>query len=266
MDNIQLVVTDIDGTIMPEGARELHPQYFDLIVQLKEAGIQVVIASGRQTESIERLFAPVLDHISLIGNGGLSVKTPTYSRILQTIPREWVLELEHDIAQLDSVDSLFCGLNMSYAHDANCEMVRRLVDEYRVNVTITGGVGNLPDVPLGKISLFREHALEEQVMQSFFPKWAERLSLTMAGDYWLDCVMPDVNKAQALQIILEELSIPASAVLASGDQMNDIAMLQLAGQSIAVSNARPELQAIATEVHCNDDFLAVARAWEALLG
>ncbi len=265
MQSIQLVVTDIDGTIIPEGTRDLNPLYFDLIAQLDAAGIRVVIASGRQSESIERLFEPVLDHISLIGNGGLCIKTPSTHRILESIPTAWISELEADIARLDGVDSLFCGLEVSYAHDEHSEMARRLIEEYRVNMSFTHTLGQLPDIPLGKVSLFRTHGLEDQVKEHFIPKWSERLSLTLAGDYWLDCVMPGVNKAQGLQIILDEFSIPSSAVLASGDQMNDIEMLRLAGHSIAVSNARPELQAIAHEVHDNTDYLAVARAWQRLL-
>ncbi len=265
MQAVKLIVTDIDGTIMPEGSRDLQPRYYELITQLREAGYIVVIASGRQSESIERLFEPVLDQINYIANGGLCIKSPSGRRILQEIPRDWVEELEHDIAQLDEVEGLFCGLEVSYVHQGGTEMVRRLVDEYRVNVSVAGGLGKLPHVPLGKISLFREEGLEELIQHSFLSKWRARLSASMAGDYWLDCMMTGVDKGNALRLLCEELGIAASAVLASGDQMNDVPMLQWAGHSIAVSNARPELQAIADEVQENGDYLAVARAWERLL-
>ena len=44
---IKLIVTDIDGTLLPEGTHSLDPEYFEVITRLREKGIQFAAASGR---------------------------------------------------------------------------------------------------------------------------------------------------------------------------------------------------------------------------
>ena len=43
---IKLVVSDIDGTLLPEGTIELNPEFFEAVRELKKKGILFVAASG----------------------------------------------------------------------------------------------------------------------------------------------------------------------------------------------------------------------------
>ena len=53
---IKLVVTDIDGTLLPEGTDQLNPELFEVIRTLKKKGIQFAVGSGRQYMSMRYLF------------------------------------------------------------------------------------------------------------------------------------------------------------------------------------------------------------------
>ena len=85
---IKLIASDLDGTLLQNGAQELDPVVFDQIRALAENGIRFVAASGRQYPNLRRLFAPVQDDISYIAeNGSLCIhEGKTLSRGL--IPRE----------------------------------------------------------------------------------------------------------------------------------------------------------------------------------
>ncbi len=263
-DSVKVVATDIDGTIMPEAGLELDASYVEIIPELRAAGYRVIIASGRQMESIERLFEPVLDEIDIVANGGLCLKGAQGWEMLESVPRAWVEEMERDMEQLPDVEGLFCGLGMSYAQHPQSEMCCFLRDAYRINLYPLEGVGCLPDVPLGKISLYSRDGVEAR-SRSFIEKWSSRLSLTVAGEYWIDCTMQGINKAQAIQGLLTQYGLRPEQLMASGDQMNDYEMLRMAGLSLAVSNADARLRAVATHCPENADFLAVARAWRSLL-
>lgn len=56
---IKLVVTDIDGTLLPEGTDHLNPELFDVIRALKENGIQFAVGSG----------TPVYEHALSVSAG-----------------------------------------------------------------------------------------------------------------------------------------------------------------------------------------------------
>ena len=57
---IKLIASDLDGTLLLNGAQDLPEEMFDLIPRLKKAGILFAAASGRQYANMRRLFAPVV--------------------------------------------------------------------------------------------------------------------------------------------------------------------------------------------------------------
>ena len=67
---IKLIASDLDGTLLQNGAQELTPRALDLIHRLTEKGIHFTAASGRQYANERRLFAPIRDEISYIAENG----------------------------------------------------------------------------------------------------------------------------------------------------------------------------------------------------
>ena len=61
---IKLVASDLDGTLLLNGAQKLPEELFPLIRGLKKEGILFVAASGRQYANMKRLFEPVLEAVS----------------------------------------------------------------------------------------------------------------------------------------------------------------------------------------------------------
>ena len=69
---IQLVVSDIDGTLLPYGDTVLSDEVFTLIQQLKARGIPFCPTSGRQYHSLRTLFPGMADELSYVcENGGV---------------------------------------------------------------------------------------------------------------------------------------------------------------------------------------------------
>ena len=67
---IKLIASDLDGTLLQNGAQALTPRAIDLISRLCDAGIHFVSASGRQYDNQKRVFAPLKDRISFIAENG----------------------------------------------------------------------------------------------------------------------------------------------------------------------------------------------------
>ena len=67
---IKLIASDLDGTLLQNGAQELTPRAIDLVRRLTQKGIYFVAASGRQYANERRLFSPVRDDISYIAENG----------------------------------------------------------------------------------------------------------------------------------------------------------------------------------------------------
>ena len=89
--------------------------------------------------------------------------------------------------------------------------------------------------------------------------------MSIAGEWWLDCVMPGVNKGTALQKIMDYLGIVPEEVLATGDNPNDLEMIQLAGTGLAVATAHPKVKEAADGIIPSYTEDGVLQEWKKLL-
>ena len=65
---IKLIVSDVDGTLVEDGSADINPELFEVILKLREKGIQFAIASGRPWSSVEHTFDPVKKKIFYMPN------------------------------------------------------------------------------------------------------------------------------------------------------------------------------------------------------
>lgn len=92
------------------------------------------------------------------------------------------------------------------------------------------------------------------------------LACTLSEDACVDIMTQNISKWGGLQELMALLGISPERVIAAGDYMNDLPMIQGAGVGIAVANALPEVKAAADYVTKNDcDHDAVAEIVETFL-
>ena len=77
------------------------------------------------------------------------------------------------------------------------------------------------------------------------------------GEQWLEIIPKEASKANAIRQVKELLG--CDRVVSFGDGKNDIDMFEMSDESYAVSNAAPELKAVATGVIGSNDEDSVAR-------
>ena len=74
------------------------------------------------------------------------------------------------------------------------------------------------------------------------------LSAVLAGPEWIDIVNKDANKGAAVKKIADLKGIKQDEILAFGDYLNDLTMLEAAGTSYAMVNGHPDLKKIADHI------------------
>ena len=236
-----------------------------MIRALDAKGIKVVMASGRQYESIRKLVEPVQDIVWYIADGGATIKMDRGLEVVKEIPREWVKECWRDISNIPGVDCALGTPNKTYVPFKKSELYSRLVDNYGFETEALGGWDKLPDEPINKISLYRPTEIERYADKYFIPKWEGKLHMAIAGEWWLDCLMPKVNKGSALQKIMDHLGIAAKYVLATGDNPNDLEMIELAGTGLAVATAHARVKEAADGIIPSFAEDGVLQEWKKLL-
>lgn len=245
---VKLIMTDIDGTLIPDGTMDINPEYFEVIEKLVEKGIIFVVASGRHMSSVKKVFAPVLDKIWVASQNGNVLTYHGKSRIIKSIPQEWGREMWRQFSKLKGVEGVLDTATEMYCPFEETSMYKILADEYHFNVTGTGGWNQVPEEDFSMMTLYHPQSAENICKELVEDKWKGKLEFLTSGKYWVDIVMPEVGKGTALEEICSQLGIAPEETIAFGDNLNDISMIQSAGKGYSVNTAREETKKAADEV------------------
>ncbi|WP_349947035.1 HAD family hydrolase [Lacrimispora sp. BS-2] len=257
---IKLIASDIDGTLVPDGGNELNPELYDVILKLRAKGIQFAAASGRQWLSIESIFEPIKEKVFYLSDNGAYVGLHGRRLYINPIERKTVMDMVQDVRKMEGLDVLICGPDVIYTETDNQEFLDWMVNGYRFHVKQVEDLTKVESEFI-KVSVYRKTNVEAHT-RTLREKYGDRLKMTLAGDMWLDCMRPGINKGQAVKLLQDSLGIKPEETMAFGDQLNDIEMLKQAYYSFAVGNAREEVKAVArfrTDTNVNDGVLKILK-------
>ncbi|HBE85425.1 MAG TPA: HAD family phosphatase [Lachnoclostridium sp.] len=257
---IKLIASDIDGTLVPDGGNELNPELYDVILKLRAKGIQFAAASGRQWLSIESIFEPIKEKVFYLSDNGAYVGCHGRSLYVNPIERKTVMDMVQDVRNMAGLDIMICGPDVIYTETDNQEFLDWMINGYKFHVKQVEDLTKVESEFI-KVSVYRKTDVEAHT-RVLRQKYADRLKMTIAGDMWLDCMRPGINKGQAVKLLQDSLGIKPEETMAFGDQLNDIEMLKQAYYSFAVGNAREEVKAAArfrTDTNVNDGVLKILK-------
>lgn len=246
---IQLIASDIDGTILPYGQREPEPEFFHQVRRLIAAGIPFCAASGRQYHSLRQVFGPIQNEIYYICENGAAVFGPGEQGQLLSrtvIDRDISIALCRDIIARPDCEVVISGVNTTYL----CAKDTGLADKIRAfagnNIFELTDPAEMPEDFI-KISICHHNAAELEPIMT--PRWQEHFQIAVAGREWLD--FTTATKGTGLQELCRVLGISPENVAAFGDNFNDVPMLDTAGHPYIMSGAHPRLLS-RYSTHCDN--------------
>lgn len=241
---IKLVVSDIDGTLIPYGEKGLPSNLFDLIRRLRRAGVAFCPASGRQYYSLRRLFAPVAEEMYFLSENGGAVFGPgelDTAPVLSSapFPRDTALALIRDIVSQAGCPALISGPRQGYVCGGYPSSLA-----YNLEVEIdcrVKRVADPADIPgdIVKISAYCANGTDEPA-KVLGPRW-KGWNMAVAGPNWLDFGL--AHKGSGVLGLCKALGIAPEEVAAFGDNWNDVSMLRAVGQPYLMETAHPDLRA-----------------------
>lgn len=241
--NIKLIASDLDGTLLHNGAQEVSTEIIESIKELTQHGIIFVAASGRQYPNLRRLFAPVQDDIAYICENGALVMYKDKIISQSSIERNIGLELMEDILSVGKCELLLSGQSTSYVQPKNPYFAYFLEHIVHNNVTVIDNIHTVKE-PFYKISICEETGIADNSGPYFIKRWGNDLKATISGFEWLDFTHPDTNKGVALQALSQHLNISTDNVMAFGDNYNDIEMITTAKYGYVMEGAKEDIKAL----------------------
>ena len=237
---IRLVVSDVDGTLLQNGAKALSRKTLDQIDALCSRGIIFAAASGREYSNLYRLFGRVQDKIMYICLNGASIIYKGKIICQTVMDRQMGLEIIEDIESRRGCEVLLSGVNTCYVKGRHRSYVNHIIHDVGNDTTIVRNFDEVEEDFL-KISAYNPNGIQED--QDFFlNKWGGILPTVVSGACWIDFNGPYVNKGNALSVVQKLYDIKIDETMTFGDNFNDLDMFDRSYYSYAISSSDPEIR------------------------
>lgn len=247
--SIKLVASDLDGTLLLNGAMKLDDMSVDVINKITDMGILFAPASGRTAISLSKLFACVKNDLIYICENGALVRYKGENISKSPMRRDISIEIMKDIYSMPNCEVLISGENTAYLLPKSEAYVKRMREVVKNDVTI---IKNFTDITedVIKVSVCDMSGIANS-REHFEKKWADKIQVAVSGQLYLDFNEIGVNKGMALKTIMDKFSINQEETAAFGDNYNDIELLSVAGNSYVMETAADEVKRYGKKVVSN---------------
>lgn len=274
----RLLAIDVDGTLM-NSQNELTPATRAALKRAGEAGIRVVVATGRRYSHALPLVEPLGIDVPLVTASGALVKDPIGHRTLYQAQFEpEVLRAAVAIVDRSGYDPVLCADTFAEAFDFYHASPEARTPELAQYLAINRGRGRLwptllEDPPPGVFGGFvigtREQMSQlEAVLQRELPGKLNThvLRPPRYDGFFTEIAPAGVTKWSAVRRLASQWGIAEAEICAVGDDVNDIPMLRAAGLGVAMGNALAVVKAAADRIAPSHDEDGLAEVVEWLLG
>lgn len=262
----KLLVLDVDGTLLNE-AKEISKRTLAALLKVQQMGVRIVLASGRPTYGL----LPLAKSLELGNYGGYLVSyngcqiisaqngeilferriNPELVPYLEKKARKnnfALLTYHDDTLVTDSPENRHVQREAALNH---LQIIRE--DEFSAGI----------DFAPCKCVLVSD---DEEALIDLEAYWKKRLDGTMdvfrSERYFLEVVPCGIDKANTLGALLDMLKVKRDEVMAIGDGVCDVTMIQLAGMGVAMGHSPESVKACADYVTVSNEDDGVAQAVE----
>jgi len=256
-----LFVSDLDGTLL-DGDGQLPEDSVQRINRLIDNGLNFSIATARNYDSAYPLLKGLnLKHPVILFNGVYLTELHTGKNLFFSnfISLDIIYKMI-SIAELHNTKPFIFSYedkkHLVYYKEANNFGMQSYIDvldadnrAHKVDEFIFSEAESLSG-----FLLIDTLEVLKPVYAELNTFYGGKLNIYFAPDvanpdfYWLQSFHQEANKGRMLMQMTEHLGIPLSKTVVFGDYLNDLDMFQVAGYSIAVENALPEVKYYAHHV------------------
>lgn len=247
----RLLVCDMDGTLL-NTENKVSKQNKEAIEDFVNGGGFFTLATGRSAKGVESYIDELPINLPVIIMNGAQIYD---FKSRETIYRS-CLENDIDEIVLDLI-SQFPDMGIEIFTDKGVHILRQneVTQWHRHKEGILPGIYDMADIqkPWYKIVMAWSYEKLKQV-EAYLIGNTGTSRLVFAEEVFLDLLNYRTSKGSALEELARIAEIPLSNVIAIGDNLNDLEMIEKAGIGVAVENAHEDLKKCAQmcSIHHNN--------------
>ena len=282
----KLIAVDLDGTLLNQYGT-ITENTKKIIKKTIEKGIDVVIASGRPSDSLKTIAKEIGSRNYFIAGNGALIYDIQKDNIIYNkfLPKEKVLEIikiceENSISYNVYTDEMILAnalkYNVLYYQKENLKKEENKKTKISIIKNIYEYVKNTNEIKILKMTICDEN---KTVFQSIIRKLRQvegievldvshmsRKTIKQGTEeiiveyYYTEITLENVDKWNAIEYLIDKLNIKKEEVIAIGDNVNNKKMIENAGLGVAMEKSAPEVIEISDYVTDSTNDEGVAKA------
>lgn len=249
-----LFVTDMDNTLLDTN-HSISDKNKEAIEYFIKNGGYFTVATGRTVPAATGLVSKIGINAPAILNNGAKLydfgnKETLFEKYIADYRKE-AIKIMHE--KYPHLGFEIYSNEIAYVY-SECHKTKRLFE--RNDPFIMGVPDEIWTSPWIKVLMISE----KEVLDEFIPIYRQydKGYAVRSGDEFFDIVSSDASKGKAVKELSRMLGIKPQNIIASGDNMNDVDLLNAANWSFAVENAPEEAKTAAKFIapSCNDDAIS----------
>lgn len=284
----KLIAIDLDGTLLNSYGIVSEKNKLAL-TKAKEEGLEIVIASGRSTNSVKNIANDLgICNYIICGNGSLIYdlqkeeiiydKFIEKKKVLQIIDICEQNSIYYNIYTEDMVIAKTLSNNVLFYHQENAnkpdnkktkinlvqniyEYVQNLENQNILKITVSDNDSIIFNGIIRKLREVKDVDVLDvaHMSRKIIKNGTDEVSIEY---YYTEITNNNVDKWDAIEYLMEKLNINKEEVMTIGDNVNDKIMIENAGRGVAMGNSAPYIKEIADVVVADNNQDGVAEAVE----
>jgi Cof subfamily protein (haloacid dehalogenase superfamily) len=251
--NIDLIVSDLDGTLLMDG-EIANDNDRDMIRCLQAQDYKIVLATGRTwyaaSVAAKELYIDRYVDLVICNNGAIVSKASKYEPIMvkkiatNVIQELFTLMIANDICMYAFV----ADKDAAYWNGVPCPSVNLNKIDWANSFENLPYQGASDDVDIVQVMILTPFEKEKQFLE--ITKEYRAMLPCIKNDHedmpFYEFNAENVSKGSAIEFIADHLKVDLKKTIAFGDNYNDISMFDVVGTSIAMDNASDTVKHKAT--------------------
>jgi len=251
---IKIFATDMDHTLLDNDSN-LPDNIESLINEITDKNKIFVAASGRTLTNLHHKFKDIDAKVTFVSDNGAILEHDGEIQYINTINEEDVIDTIHKLRNAEDSTLVIITPTMSYIESEN-ESHHEFLKEYYSHMTLVDDLMDYTQDVI-KITMVSPSKSHSNFVNHVDGKLSDNIYGVQAGKVWIDIMNRGINKAVALNHLMDKIGVTSEQLVTFGDYYNDLEMIKLAKYGFAVENAPHDIKEAAYGVIGNNHEQAV---------
>ncbi|MDX6476588.1 MAG: hypothetical protein QOH95_2099 [Gaiellaceae bacterium] len=260
---MHVVATDFDRTLVWEDGT-LRPRTLQALHDARDAGLHVIVVTGRMVQSVRRFLEPAeLGEPVICYQGAVVADAEGNWLRHEPIPLELAKEALAALKREGYDPNVYVDDGL-YVSDLT-RAARDYADFQHLQIHEVGDTLDWLDAPPTKLVCVGEPDALDGVESRMKQAFDERLYISKSLPYFLEFAQAGVTKGAGLDFLSEHMGFTREQTVAFGDGENDVELVEWPAYGVAVENAHDRVKAVANWICPPASEEGVAQVIEAFL-